>query len=76
MIFKFWKVLQIVNLISISSLNSQKLNETKKNQIKDKGLNEIKLLNFDIFDLMCYNTLKRKKKTKILIKIVVELIVG
>ena len=48
----------------------------KYNQIKDKGLNEIKLLNFDVFDLICYNTLKCKKKIKILIKIVIELIVG
>ena len=69
---KFWIILQIVNLISIFSLNSQKLNEIKLNQRQDKGLNEIKLFNFDVFDLMCYNILKCKNN----IKIVIELIVG
>ena len=48
----------------------------KLNKIKDKGLNEIKLLNFDKFDLMFYKTLKCKTKIKIVIKIVIELIVG
>ena len=37
--------------------------------MKDKRLNEIKLLNFDVFDLMCYNTLKCKKKTKVVIEL-------
>ena len=31
-----------INLISLSSLNSQKSNEIKHKQIEDKGLNKIK----------------------------------
>ena len=55
MALKLKRKIQIVSLIIIISLNSQKLNEII--QIKDKGLNEIKLFNFDEFDVICYNTL-------------------
>ena len=55
-----------INLISLSSLNSQKYNEIKHKQIEDKGLNKIKFK----LRLKCIITHQKSKKIKVVIQFV------